>query len=158
MSTNRSAIQEELGQTRPFESIAQEATVAMIRTVDMMLRYLASVVEPYDITLQQYNVLRILRGAKVPIPTMEIAQRMIEQTPGVTRMIDRLEKKGLVERQRDSDDRRQVLCQITRPGVELLAKLDGPIFEADEKCMAPLDREDLEKLIDLLDTLRKGWS
>src|SRR5258706_12493191 len=88
---------EELKQTKPFPSKRQEAAVALLRTADVIRRLFGAVVEPKGITVQQYNVLRILRGAGEPgLPTLDIAERMIETTPGITRLIDRLETKKLV--------------------------------------------------------------
>src|SRR6185295_1524706 len=109
-----SALQREIRQTRPFRSRSQEAMLALLRTADQVHRSFARVVEPHGITLQQYNVLRILRGAgDAGLPTLEIGARMIERSPGVTRLIDRLEAKGWVRRERCPHDRRQVLCWIT---------------------------------------------
>ena len=103
-----------------------------MRTGGLVRRVIASVVEPHGITQQQYNVLRILRGAgEKGLPTLEIADRMIEETPGITRLIDRLELKRLVTRERSATDRRQVFCRITPDGLTLLARLDEPIAEAE---------------------------
>ena len=97
-------------------------------------------VEGHDITLQQYNVLRILRGAgDEGLPTLDIAERMIEHAPGVTRLIDRLEAKGLVRRQRPADDRRQVLCVATAAALALLEQLDAPMDRADREALGMLD-------------------
>src|SRR6266545_2488093 len=96
-----------------FRTREQEAAVGLLRTTDAIRRHFSAIVEPHGITLQQYNVLRILRGAgKKGLPTLEIAQRMIEQTPGITRLIDRLETKNLVERERGATDRRCVFCGL----------------------------------------------
>jgi DNA-binding MarR family transcriptional regulator len=82
---------------------------------DRLRRSLAEVVQPRGITLQQYNVLRILRGAGLGgLPTLEIGARMIEEAPGITRLLDRLERKALAERRRCPRDGRRVLCRITR--------------------------------------------
>src|SRR5215216_4972343 len=96
-----SPLQREIRQGKPFRSRGQEVVVALIRTSDLVRRAVGRVLEPYDITLQQYNVMRILRGAgERGLPTLEIAERMVEHAPGVTRLLDRLEAKGLVRRQR----------------------------------------------------------
>ena len=105
-----SSLQHELRQRRPFASPAHEAVVGLMRTADLVRRQMTALVEPHGITLQQFNVLRILRGAgDEGLPTLEVAERMIEQTPGVTRLLDRLEAKELVRRQRCPKDRRQHL-------------------------------------------------
>ena len=150
-------IQEELKQRRPFYSKAQEAALSLMRTADLVRRTVNDIVEPYDITPQQYNVLRILRGAGDDgLPTLEIAERMIEQTPGITRLIDRLETKNLVARERCTEDRRRVWCRITREGLGLLAKLDAPIRAADD-ALAALSTSELTQLVDLLDRARSGF-
>src|SRR5829696_2273573 len=106
---SRRSIVEELKQTRPFASKAQEATVALLRTSDVVQRRLARVVEPEGITLQQYNVLRILRGAGgAPMAALDVAERLIEETPGVSRLLERLVSKGLIQRDRSSQDRRRL--------------------------------------------------
>jgi DNA-binding MarR family transcriptional regulator len=129
----------------------------LIRTADLVRRVVGRVLEPYDITVQQYNVLRILRGAgEQGLPTLEIGLRMVEHAPGVTRLLDRLETKGLVRRQRCPEDRRQVLCWLTPAGAELVEKLDEPVDSADAEAVAMLGPEDQERLLRLLDAVRAG--
>jgi DNA-binding MarR family transcriptional regulator len=153
-----SRLQSELKQNRPFTAPTQEAAVALIRTADLMRRSLAAVVEPLGITVQQYNVLRILRGAgERGLPTLEIAERMIEQTPGITRLIDRLETKTLVVRERCATDRRQVFCRITKDGLALLARLDEPIQDAEKVALRDLSDPQLARLLSLLDRARIGF-
>ena len=151
-----SRIQQELRQRRPFRNHRQEAGIALLRTADVVKRRMAKVIEPAGITLQQYNVLRILRGAgEGGIATLEIARRMIEQTPGITRLLDRLESKRLVRRERCPSDRRQVLCWITTEGQELLVGLDEPVNRADVEVLRMLGGEELARLIELLDSIRR---
>jgi DNA-binding MarR family transcriptional regulator len=146
----------ELKQNKPFPSKAQEAAVSLLRTADVLRRLIGAVVEPNGITSQQYNVLRILRGAgERGLPTLEIADRMIESTPGITRLIDRLETKKLVARERCLTDRRQVFCRITTPGLSLLAALDAPILQATNTALGILKKTELASLIDLLDRTRE---
>jgi DNA-binding MarR family transcriptional regulator len=150
-------IEREIRQRRPFPSKAQEGAVALLRTADLLRRALAGVVDPRGITPQQYNVLRILRGAGAEgLPTLEIGARMIEQAPGVTRLLDRLEEKGLVRRARCPRDRRRVLCRIAPSGLRLLASLDQPMNEATESFLRPLGGEHTRRLIHLLDVVRTG--
>ncbi len=149
------ALQDELQQTRPFRSAAEEATVALIKTADVARRVLSQVVEKQDITLQQYNVLRILRGARgEPLPTLEIRERLIEPTPGITGLLDRLEAKGLVRRERCPSDRRQVHCWITAKGLAVLEELDAPMLEADERLSGRLAQMERKELIRLLSEVR----
>ncbi len=158
MAEKESALQHEIGQRRPFRSTAEEAVVGLLRTTSLLWHRFAAVVEPHQITFQQYNVLRILRGAGFPLPTMEIGRRMIEPTPGITRLIDRLEAKGLVRREPHAQDRRQVLCAITPEGTRLVEILDRPITDLDEESVAMLSPEEQQQLIDLLDAIREKKS
>ena len=132
--------------------------MALLRTADVVRRYIARVLEPYGITPQQFNVLRILRGANAEgpdgLPTLTIAERMIEEAPGITRLLDRLEAKGMVRRQRCPEDRRQVLCHATPAALDLLGRIDGAMDEADDAALGKLSEEDKTQLIRLLDAVR----
>jgi len=150
-------IQQEIAQTRPFRSPSQEAAVALLRTADMVRRHYTRLLEPHGVTLQQYNVLRILRGAgEDGLPTLEIGDRMVERAPGVTRIVDRLVEKGWVRRRRGREDRRQVICSVTGEGRELLADLDDVVDEADVAVMRGVEEEEIRRLVDLLDDVRRG--
>ncbi|OFW16927.1 MAG: hypothetical protein A3F69_05405 [Acidobacteria bacterium RIFCSPLOWO2_12_FULL_66_10] len=150
-----SPLQRELLQRRPFQSAAHEAVVALLRTTDLIRRHGTAVLEPHGITVQQFNVLRILRGAGGDgLPTLEVGARMVEQTPGVTRLLDRLEAKVLVRRRRCPKDRRQHLCWITPKGLALLQKLDGVLLRSHEDTLKGLTAKDREALIRLLDAIR----
>jgi DNA-binding MarR family transcriptional regulator len=150
-------ILKELKQTRPFASANQEAAVALLRTADVVNRLVDAVIARERITGQQYNVLRILRGAgEKGLPTLEIAERMIEQTPGITRLIDRLETKKLVSRERCATDRRQVFCRISAAGLALLARLDEPVRVISDEALGTLSKKDVAQLIELLDRTREG--
>ncbi|MEJ2203021.1 MAG: MarR family transcriptional regulator [Gemmatimonadota bacterium] len=152
---SRSRLQDELRQGRPFHSKGQEAFLALLRTADVAKRRFTDLLDAEGVTLQQYNVLRILRGAGGDgLPTLEIATRMIERTPGVTRIVDRLQAKGLAARGRRRDDRRRVWCQITSTGLELLAKLDDPVKKADGETVKGLSEDEVVRLIELLDRIR----
>ena len=154
--SSASRIRKEIKQRKPFSSPQQEAGIALLRTADVVRRRVSAVIEPTGITGQQYNVLRILRGSgDEGLPTLEIARRMIEQTPGITRLLDRLEAKRLVRRVRCPTDRRQVLCWITDQGRSLLKDLDRPVDEADRKALAGLTAAQLARLMELLDAVRE---
>lgn len=138
-----------------FTTREKEAAVGMLRTTDAIRRHFSAIVAPFGITLQQYNVLRILRGAgRGGLPTLAIGERMVEQTPGVTRLIDRLVKKGLVIRRPCEEDRRRVFCHITPSGLKVLTALDEPIARGDAVSVAPLAPAELDKLIGMLDRIR----
>lgn len=145
----------ELKQSRPFPTKAAEATVAVLRTADVIRTRVSAVIEPAGITLQQYNVLRILRGSHPePLPTLEIGERLIERVPGVTRLLDRLEEKALVRRERCPEDRRKVHCWITDGGLALLAELNEAVDRVDRECTESLTAGQLQLLIESLDRIR----
>lgn len=146
---------QELRQTKPFRSLSQEAVLELLKTTDFIRRKLARVLDRQDLSLQQYNVLRILRGAgSEGIPTLEVAARTIEETPGITRLLDKLEGKHLVRRERCSADRRQVLCWITPAGEELLAALDQPLDEALNGIFERLPQAQVRTMIGWLEQIR----
>ena len=155
----RSLLQSELKQGRPFRSRTEEAVVGLFRTAEVVRRALSAPVEAKGITLQQYNVLRILRGAgEAGLPTLDIGDRMVEHAPGVTRLLDRLEAKHLVRRRRCPEDRRQVLCWIEPAGERLLAELESPMRAAARRRMAGLGPGGLETLIALMEAVRSDPS
>jgi len=157
MKSIGSAVGREIGQTKPFRTRGQEAVIGLLRTADVVRGAAAALVEPHGVTLQQYNVLRILRGAGPEgLPTLAIAERMIERAPGVTRLIDRLEARSLVLRERGEEDRRQVLCRIAPAGLKLLAGMDEAVDGSDAGAMAGLSAAEQKQLIRLMDRVRAG--
>lgn len=157
MADEPSVLAKEIRQQRPFRSLGQEAVLGLMRTTDFVRRGIARILEPFDVTPQQYNVLRILRGAgEQGLPTLEIGDRMVEQAPGITRLLDRLEAKGLVTRKRCPEDRRQVLCWLTPEGRDLVERLDEPVDRADASALEMLSEGEKRELIRLLDRVRAG--
>lgn len=155
MPQRPTSVAEEINQKVPFRGPGQEAVIALLRSADELRHYLAERLTDERLTPQQYNVLRILRGAGEPgLPTLTIADRMIERQPGVTRLIDRLVGKDLVRRQRGSEDRRQVLCTLTAEGSSLLERLDPAIEKADVLLDRALSPERLNTLVAILDEVR----
>jgi DNA-binding MarR family transcriptional regulator len=156
MPPRHSQVQRELRQSKPFLSISAEAAVGILRTADTLRRFFTAVLQPYDLTLAQFNVLRILRGAgPAGAPTLDVAARLIESAPGITLMMDRLVAKGWVRRHRARSDRRQVLCFLTPAGAELLRKVDRPVDLADIRAMAALSPRQQSTLVRLLDIVRR---
>jgi DNA-binding MarR family transcriptional regulator len=148
-------LRDEIQQTRPFRSDAQEAALALLRTASVVSRHFARVVEPHGLSLAQYNVLRILRGAGAAgLPTLAIRDRMIDEGSTVTRLLDKLEQASLVTRDRRRPDRRQVLCQITPAGDALLAALDPDVDAADAAATAMLSHDERHTLVALLSAVR----
>ena len=129
----------------------------LLSTADRIKSAFETVCTPFDLTGQQYNVLRILRGAEPDgLPTLTIAERVIERTPGITRMIDRLEAKGLVGREVRPHDRRCVYCRITKKGLKLLELLDEPVHKFNQGAFAALSDSEIEKLVAVLLKIRES--
>jgi DNA-binding MarR family transcriptional regulator len=154
-----SALQEEISQRRPFKSLQQEASLGVVRTASLVRRAITNVVSPFRITQPQYNVLRILRGAgKSGLPTLEVRARMIDEAPGITRLVTKLERAKLMRRERSTPDRRQVFCFITPKGLTLLSKIDPLIHIADKAGTAGLSVKEQRTMIRLLDKVRRSMN
>lgn len=152
----RSAIQAEIGRTRAFRSPSQEATIALLRTASVVTRAFARIIEPAGLSFAQYNALRIIRGAGAGgIPTLAIRERMIDEGTTITRLLDKLDAAGLIERERSSPDRRQVICRATAAGKRLLDQLDPKVDALDDQVMGSLPRGRVEEFITVLDVVRK---
>lgn len=134
----------------------EEAFLDLLRTTDILTRRLVGVLKPADLSSTQYNVLRILRGSPDGLPCGEIASRMITRDPDITRLLDRLEKRGLISRCREAKDRRMVLTRITEEGLKVLGKLDGPVQEAHREQLGHLGAARLRELAELLSAARGG--
>ena len=127
----------------------------LLRTVDILTRSAFGVLKAEDLSSTQYNVLRILRGAPQGLPCGEIAGRMITRDPDVTRLLDRMEKRGLISRARDSRDRRMVLARISAEGLKLVNRLDEPVQQMHRKLLGHLGRARLRALGELLAAARE---
>jgi len=152
MMTNR--LQKELKKSKPFESAEQEAHLNLIRTAQFLQEPFDQLMKPHNLSGTQYNVLRILRGAGEPLPCGQIGDRMVTRDPDITRLLDRLEKRGLIARERTSTDRRVVLAAITPAGLKLLAELDDPVINLHVSQLSHLGKDRLQNLIDLLEMAR----
>ena len=158
MSSAPRSLLAELQQSQPFRSIAEETLVSVLRTAAVLRRAIAQRVEPYGISPAQYNVLRILRGAgEKGLPTLEVRERLIEEAPGITRLIDKLEQAGHVRRDRSGKDRRKVHCCITPSGRALLEAMDTLIEETTALISAGLPEEAQQRrMIEMLALVREG--
>src|SRR5258707_3291413 len=149
----------EAKQKHLVHSRQQDAVVCLLRTANYLDRFCSRVCTQHGLTSQQFNVLRILRGGGLGgLPTLDIEEKMIEQARGITRLLDRLEKKKLVRRERPSDNRRQVLCFITKPGLDLLQELDAPVRNKVKQSLHRLDESEIEELISLFELDRSEQS
>jgi DNA-binding MarR family transcriptional regulator len=149
-------IQAEIQQTKPFSSLEDEAIVALQRTADRLHWRLSEMLKPHGLSPTQYNALRILRGAgEQGRACSEIAERMINRDPDITRLVDRLERSGLAVRSREGHDRRVITTCITPAGLELLQTLDTPVEEFNRKMLSPLGEERLQMLTRMLEVIRE---
>ena len=130
----------------------------LLRTTDSLSRGIVQVLREDDLSATQYNVLRILRGAPDGLACGEIANRMITRDPDVTRLLDRLERRKLIERGRDPQDRRTVMAKITRDGLKMLARLDEPILQMHRRQLGHLGISRLRELAEILLEARKQAS
>ncbi|MBI2001162.1 MAG: MarR family transcriptional regulator [candidate division NC10 bacterium] len=148
-------IRREIKQQKPFRRIEHEAFVNLQRTADALMQGVAATLKPAGLSPTQYNVLRILRGAGPDgLACREIGERMITKDPDVTRLLDRLEERGLVTRTRDRADRRVITTRITKKGVALLNELDEPVAQLHAEQLRHLGDQRLRSLITLLETAR----
>lgn len=148
---------DELRQSRPFRSLSQEAYVGIARTASVLNRLTASILEEEGISVAQYNVLRILRGAGADgLPTLSIRDRMIDPAAAITRLVDKLETAGLITRERVSCDRRQVVCRIAPAGAAMLARLDPVMDATDDLLDRVLTEDELRSLNLLLAKVRRA--
>lgn len=149
-------LQRELGKKQPFASPEQEALLNLLRTNDQFQNRFGRLFRKFGLTASQYNVLRILRGEGRPMPSLEIAERMIQVVPAITGLIDRLEKQELVNRKRCTEDRRVVYVEITKKALALLRKMDEPVIGLHKQLMGHLTRAELKELSRLLEKARTG--
>jgi DNA-binding MarR family transcriptional regulator len=150
-------LQTEIRQSRPFASLEEECYLSLLRTTDSLARCEVEALKAWQLTPTQYNALRILRGAGDAGATCgEIGERMLRRDPDVTRLVDRLEARGLITRTRSDADRRVVLTRITAAGLDLLASLDEPARSWSTAQLGHMSRAQLRNLIALLDRARAG--
>ncbi len=147
-------LERRIGKREPFGTREEAALLALLRTSDRVHAPFTRLFREHGLTPAQYNVLRILRGEGKPTPILEIAERMLTATPGITGLIDRLEKLELVRRERCCSDRRVIFVAITPTAVDLLKRLDEPVRELHRRLLSHLGQADLKTLIRLLDAIR----
>jgi DNA-binding MarR family transcriptional regulator len=150
-------LQAELKQKTPFTSREQEAYLSLLRTADALETRVEAWLKEFGLTGTQYNALRILRGAGPEgLACREIGGRMITHDPDITRLLNRLEDRGLVERTRARNDRRVIYGKITAAGLKLLREMDAPIEKHGREMLRHVGQERLKQLIDLLELVRGG--
>jgi len=149
------ALENETGKTRPFNMPEQSVVLNILRTNELLQHRFGRLFREYHLTQPQYNILRILRGEGDRLPCLEIANRMIAVVPAITRLIDKLEQRGLVTKERCAKDRRVWFVEITERGLELLSQLDGPMRELYRQLVGHLSHEQCMTLVKLLEETRE---
>lgn len=150
---------------RRFDSLEQEAFLGLWRSYDRLRALEDELFGRYDLTPQQYNTLRLLRGEHPgTLRTLDLAARLVSRAPDITRLLDKLEQRGLVQRDRPADNRRIVRVGITAEGIALLDQLSEPLRACHNRQLGHMNRKDLEALISLLRAARlphesssSGW-
>jgi MarR family transcriptional regulator, organic hydroperoxide resistance regulator len=150
-------IRDEIKQNKQFPGLEAEAVLALLRTADQLQARIAEMLKPHGLSPTQYNALRILRGAGTQgLACSEIGERMINRDPDITRLLDRLERRGMVSRDRDPNDRRVIKAHIQPAGLKLLQSLDRPIEQFQRTLLGHVKERQLRTLIRLLDVVRAG--
>jgi DNA-binding MarR family transcriptional regulator len=146
---------EELRMTRPFACLEEEAMLSVMRTAEVISQQGASLLKSFDLSANQYNVLRILRGSRdTGLTCGQIGERMISRDPDITRLLDRLESRGLIARERSEADRRVVVAHISAAGLSLLHEMDPEILSYNRRFFESFGAKKLRQLIELLEEAR----
>ncbi len=151
----QSGIQEEIKQSKPFSSLEEETFLSVLRTADQLQWRATELFKTYGLSPTQYNALRILRGAgDEGLPCSEVAERMINRDPDITRLLDRLEHRGFTRRSRGHKDRRMIMAHITKDGLKLLKSMDRPVESFQKNLLGRMGERKLKALIHLLSDAR----
>ena len=145
----------EASKTKRIGSREEDVFLDLIRTADLLSRRADQLLKNEDLSMTQYNVLRILRGSPEGLSCGDISSRMITRDPDITRLLDRMEKRGLISRSRETIDRRMVIAKITSTGLELLARLDKPVQDTHRAQFGHLGEKRLNELSELLAVCRQ---
>ena len=147
----------EIRQKKPFALLEEEAALNLVRTHEFLEQRQTDFFKRFQLTPTQYNILRILRGAgKAGVTCSQAAERMVAADPDITRLLDRLEARQLIERQRGSQDRRVVISRITTQGTALLKEIDRPLADFHKAQLGPIGKERLTQLIEILESIREA--
>jgi DNA-binding MarR family transcriptional regulator len=147
-------LQSDLKMSRPFKTVEQELLLNIVRTAAVLEHDLAEKLKPFGLTPTQYNVLRILRGTPEGLCRNAVGERLVTRVPDVTRLLDRMERMGLIQRNRSGEDRRFVSTSITDKGLKLVDKLDREICSIHARQLGHLGDKKARDLIKLLTEAR----
>jgi DNA-binding MarR family transcriptional regulator len=143
---------------RPFESVEEEAVLNILRTAEVVQRSIADFLKEFDLSPTQYNVLRILRGGgQAGVTCSQIGERLVTHDPDITRLLDRMETRGLIARERSSTDRRAVITRISPEGLALVDSIDAPVVTMTQLRMGKFGRDALAGLIAQLEQVREAF-
>jgi DNA-binding MarR family transcriptional regulator len=146
----------EIRQKKPFALLEEEAVLNLVRTHEFLQPRQAGFFKQFQLTPTQYNILRILRGAGTAgVTCSQAAERMVVADPDITRLLDRLEARKLIERHRGAEDRRVVISRIAAPGIALLKEIDRPLAEFHKEQLGHVGKERLAQLIEILESIRE---
>jgi len=148
-------LRREIKQNKPFSSLEEEVFLNLQRTANVLTGKISEVLKPFELSHIQYNVLRILRRSGKGLACSEIGERLVTRDSDITRLLDRLEKRGLIIRERYARDKRVIIVRITDAGRQVLQALDADIDLAPRRQLGHLGKEMLEKLNALLILARK---
>lgn len=150
-------LQGEIKQSKPFASLEEEAYLNLLRTTDALMRSETELLKTHGLSPSQYNMLRILRGGgEAGVTCREASERLLTKDPDITRLLDRLEQRGLIQRARSDHDRRVVRTRITEKGLKLLELLDEPSRAWSKGQLGHMDKKALRQLIVLLERARRS--
>ena len=150
------SLQVELKKRNPFDSVEQEAMLSLMRTTELLENRLARLFREYGLTPTQYNVLRILRGEGKPMPCLEVAERMIQVAPAITRVVDQLLRLKLITKTQSDSDRRVFEIELTTAATKLLKKMDQPVLDLHASLLNSVKKSDLRSMIRTLEAVRSG--
>jgi len=148
------SLRQQLKKKGPFDSLEQEAMLGILRTSDLLENRLARLLREHGLTPSQYNAMRIMRGEGKPMPCLEVANRMIQVAPAITRVVDQLVGRGLIDKQQSEEDRRVFLVDLTTAGTGLLKKIDAPLLALHQSLLGHISKSDLITLNTILETAR----
>jgi DNA-binding MarR family transcriptional regulator len=151
-------LKEELKQNKPFQSLEHEAQLNVVRTGAVLMDDVELLLKPLGISPTQFNVLRILRGSPKGLCRNDLRDRMLTRMPDVTRLLDRMEKIGWIERERDLEDRRMVWTRITEKGLQTLARTEEAVEATHRSRFAGFSPVEMQTLIELLTKVRQAQS
>jgi DNA-binding MarR family transcriptional regulator len=148
----------EIRQGKPFQSREEEAFLNLARTYEFLQQRLTELLKEHQLTPTQYNMLRILRGAGTDgVTCSQATERMLSPDPDITRLLDRMEMRGLIRRDRSKEDRRVVITRITEQGLEFTNRIDAPLHHVLKQCLGRVSQQRLTELIDTLEALREPF-